>query len=77
MLRRVLIKIGNALIPTMKNRQIKYYTDFWKIRCCLNPKAQAVNKAQQQLRPKSYFLEFFKSPALESWDGKDYLYDQY
>ena len=22
-----------------------------------------VNKAQQQLRPESYFLEFFKSPA--------------
>ena len=29
----------------------------------LNPKARAVNKAQRQLRPESYFLEFFKSPA--------------
>jgi len=25
-----------------------------------------VNKAQQQLRPESYFLEFFKLPALMS-----------
>ena len=30
----------------------------------LNSQARAVNKAQQQLRPESYFLEFFKSPAL-------------
>jgi len=37
-----------------------------KIRSNLNPKARAVNKAQQQLRPESYFLELFKSPALEN-----------
>ena len=34
-----------------------------KIGCNLNPKAQAVNKAQRQLRPESCFLEFFKSMA--------------
>ena len=34
-----------------------------KNRCNLNSKAHAVNKAQQQLRPESYFLEFFKLPA--------------
>ena len=35
----------------------------WKIRCCLNPKAQAVKKVQQQLRPELYLPEFFKSRA--------------
>ena len=35
-----------------------------KYKCNLNPKARAVYKAQQQLRPEPYFLEFFKSPAL-------------
>ena len=33
-----------------------------------NPKARAVNKAQQQLRPESYFLEFFK--WINIWLGK-------
>ena len=64
----VLIKTRNAPIPTMKIRQIEYYTGFLnstlsKIRCSLNPKAQAVNKAQRQLRPEPYFPEFFKSRA--------------
>ena len=68
MLRLVLIKTGNAPIPTMKIHQIEYYTGFlnstpWKIRCSLNPKAQAVNKVQRQLRPEPYFPEFFKSRA--------------
>ena len=54
----------NARIPTMQIRQIEYQTNFlnatlWKIRCRLNPKAQAVNKAQRQLSPKPYFPEFF------------------
>ena len=35
----------------------------WKIRCSLNLKAQAVNKAQRQLRLEPYFHEFFKSRA--------------
>ena len=35
----------------------------WKTRCSLKPKAQAVNKAQQQLRPEPYFPIFFKSRA--------------
>ena len=40
----------------------------WKIRCSLNPKAQAVNKVQRQLRPEPYFPEFFKSRAqIEEW----------
>ena len=34
-----------------------------EIRCNLNPKAQAVNKAQRQLKPESYFPESFKSRA--------------
>ena len=29
----------------------------------LDPKAQAVNKAQRKLRPEPYFSEFFKSRA--------------
>ena len=37
----------------------------WKIRCSLNLKARVVNKAQRQLRPESYFLECYKSPALD------------
>ena len=32
----------------------------------MNPKAQTVNKAQQQLRPEAYYLEFLKSRALEA-----------
>ena len=46
----------------------------WKIICSFNPKAQAVNKAQRQLRPEPYFPEFFKSRALEEKEentGKD------
>ena len=38
-----------------------FNSTLWKIRCSLNPKAQAVNKVQRQLRP--YFPEFFKSWA--------------
>ena len=38
----------------------------WKIKCSLNPKAQAANKTQQQLRPEPYFPEFFKSRALSN-----------
>ena len=54
MLDLVLIKIRSAPIPTMKIRQIEYLTGFlnstlWKIRCSLNPKAQAVNNAQRRL----------------------------
>ena len=69
MLRLVLIKTGNAPIPTKKIRQIEYQTGFlnstlWKKRCRLNPNAQAVNKVQRQLRPEPYFPEFFKSRAL-------------
>ena len=37
--------------------------NLWTIRYSLNQKAQAVNNAQRQLRPESYFLEFFKSQA--------------
>ena len=68
MLKIILIKTRNAPIPTMKIRQIECQTGFlnsilWK--CSLNPKVQAVNKVQRQLRPKPYFPEFFKSRALE------------
>ena len=42
-----------------------FNSTLWKIRCSLKPKAQAVNKAQRQLRPKPYYPEFFKSRALE------------
>ena len=57
-------------IPTMKIRQIEYYIGFlnstrWKVRCSLDPKAEAVNKVQRQLTPEPYFPEFFKSQALE------------
>ena len=38
-----------------------------KIRCSLNPKAQAVNKAQRQLRHKPYFTEFVKSRDQWTW----------
>ena len=67
MLRLVFIKTGNAQIPDMKIRQIEYQTGFfnstrWIIRCSLNPKAQAVNKVQRQLRPQP-LPEFFKSRA--------------
>ena len=70
MLSLVLIKTRNAPIQTMKIRQIQQKTGFrnttpWEIRCNLNPKAQAVNKAQRQLRPESYFLEYFKSGIFE------------
>ena len=40
-----------------------YELNFSRIRYNSNPKAQTVNKAQRQLRPKSYFLEFYKSTA--------------
>ena len=33
------------------------------MRCSLNPKTQAVNKSQRQLRPEPYFPIFFKSRA--------------
>ena len=69
MLSLVLIKTQNAPIPTMKIHQIEYQTGFsnstpWKTRCSLNPKAQALNKAQGQLRHEPYFPELFKSRAL-------------
>ena len=56
----------------MKIRQIEYKTGFlnstlWKIRCSLDPKAQAVNKVQRQLRPEPYFPEFFKSRTQDCW----------
>ena len=49
----------------MKIRQIKYKpfvfnSTLWNIICSLNPKAQAVNKAQRQLRPEPYFPDVFK-----------------
>ena len=71
MLGLVLIKTRNASISTVKFRQIEYKTGFlsstlWNIRCSLNPKAQAANKAQQQLRPEPYFPEFLKSRAQAS-----------
>ena len=74
MLNLVLVKTQNAQIPTLKIRQIEYQTGFlnktlWKIRCRLNPKAQAVNKTQQQLRPEPYFPKFFKSRALVKLNG--------
>ena len=64
MLSLVLLKTRNASIPTMKIHQIEYLTGFLnltlrKIRCSLNPKALAVNKAQRQFRPEPYFPEFF------------------
>ena len=56
-------KIQNAPIPTIKIRQKTYYTGFmnstlWKIICNLNPKAQAVIRPNNSLRPESYFLHF-------------------
>jgi len=68
MLSLALVNTRNAPIPIMKIRQIEYLTVFFKsillkIRCSLNPKAQAVNKFQRQLRPEQYFPEFFKSRA--------------
>ena len=62
----VLIRTRNVPIPTIKIRQIEYQTVFlnstlWKMRGSLNPKAQAVNKAQRQLKPVPYFPIFFKS----------------
>ena len=71
MLSLIFIKTRNAPIPTLKIRQIEYLTGFlnltpWKIRCSLNPKALAVNKAQRQLRPEPYFPKFFKSRALKA-----------
>ena len=36
-----------------------------KLDATYNPKAQAVNKAQRQLRPEMYYLECFKSRALD------------
>ena len=56
MLSRVLIKTRNGSIPTMKIRQIDNKPAFFnsilrKIRCSLNPKAQAVNKANDSLDP--------------------------
>ena len=44
------------------NRIFFLNSTLWKIRCSLNPKAQAV-KAQRQLKPEPYFSEFFKSRA--------------
>ena len=43
-----------------------FNSTLWKIRCGLNPKAQAVKKAQRQLRPEQYFPNFFKF-ALDSF----------
>ena len=65
MLRLVIIKTQNAPIA-MKIRQIEYKPVFlnsilWKIRCSLNPKAQAVNKTQRQLRLEPCFPDFLKS----------------
>ena len=46
---------------------MKIKTDLgWELECSLNPKAQAVNKAQRQLRPEPYFPEFFKSLAQDN-----------
>ena len=65
----VLIKTRNTPIPTLNIRQISYLAGFFKtqlrkiIKCSLNPKAQAVNKAQRQLRPEPYFPEVFRSRA--------------
>ena len=68
----VLIKTRNAPIPAMKILQIEYYTGFfkldWKMRCSLNSKAQAVKKAQVQLRPEPYFPEFLIAGSEESPD---------
>ena len=65
----VLIKTGNAPIPTMKIRKIEYQTGFLnstlrEIKCSLNPKAQAAIKAQRQLRPEPYFPDFFLNRGL-------------
>ena len=35
------------------------------MRCSLNPKAQALNNAQGQLRPEPYFPILFKSHEME------------
>ena len=43
---------------------INRFYELNKIICNVNPKAQAINKAQWQLRPESYFAEYFKSRAL-------------
>jgi len=54
MLSLVLLKTRNAQIPIMKIRPNSILNRFenstlWKIKFNLNPKAQAVNKAQRQL----------------------------
>ena len=41
----------------------------WKMRCSLIPKAQALNKAQRQLRPEPYIPIFFKSRAQVNYAG--------
>ena len=69
MLSLVLIKTRNVQIPTMKIRQIEYQTGFLNS-TLWNPKAQVVNKAQRQLRPESYFPEFFKSRAQGCTQGR-------
>ena len=66
MLSLVLIKTRNAQIPIMKIRKNSILNRFenstlWKIKFNLNPKAQAVNKAQRQLWPELYFPGFLKS----------------
>ena len=48
--------------PTLVGFSGEYYVESCSQK---NPKAQAVNKAQRQLRPEPYFPVFFKSRAQE------------
>ena len=64
MLSLVLIKNPECANSYHENPPNKILNRFFNLNCNLNPKAQAVNKAQRQLRLESYFHEFFKAPAL-------------
>ena len=49
---------------------------FFELNYSLNPKVQAVNKAQRQPRPKPYFPEFLKSRALKKQGQLKYRVSQ-
>ena len=52
-------------------KPIFFNLTLWKIRCSLNPKAQAVNKVHRQLEP--YFPDFLNREFRESYWWGDYL----
>ena len=73
MLSLVLIKnpeCANPYHENPPNRILKtgsLNSTLWTIRCSLNPKAQAVNKAQRHLRPEPYFPEIFQIAGSEDF----------